>query len=245
MRKTIIFTIMALFFSKIYGQNSFLSKQEKYSRVKTAISEKGEIIKTKLSQNNININTLQIIIIAYKVEKKLDIYAKNTLDKKFELIHTYDICTIPGELGPKRKQGDLQVPEGFYHINRFNHVSNFYLSLGINYPNQSDRKKSSAKDLGGDIFIHGDCVSIGCLPMTDDKIKEIYLYAVYARNSGQQNIPVYIFPFKMDNLEKFTALNPKNPNIGFWNNLKEGYDKFMKEKTTLKFSINKDGNYEF
>jgi len=42
-----------------------------------------------------------------------------------------------GKLGPKRQQGDMQIPEGFYHISGFNPASNFYLSLRINYPNPS------------------------------------------------------------------------------------------------------------
>lgn len=33
--------------------------------------------------------------------------------------------------------------------------------------------------------------------MTDDKIEEIYLYAIHAKSNGQKEIPVYLFPFKM------------------------------------------------
>jgi murein L,D-transpeptidase YafK len=151
-------------------------------------------------------------------------------------------------LGPKRRNGDRQVPEGFYHIDRFNPFSNFYLSLGINYPNPSDRKKSRAQRLGGDIFIHGSCVTIGCLPMTDDKIREIYLYAVHARNNGQTNIPVYIFPFRMTegNFETYKQKYRQNQElIAFWTNLKTGFDKFERTKEALHISVNKDGNYDF
>ena len=148
-------------------------------------------------------------------------------------------------LGPKRREGDGQVPEGFYYVNKFNPVSQFYLSLGINYPNSSDKIKSSFPRLGGDIYIHGKCVTIGCLPMTDDKIKEIYLYAVYARNCGQSKIPIYIFPFKMknENLNTYQKIYPEW--TSFWNNLKSGYDKFEKERKELKISIDKNGNYIF
>ncbi len=50
---------------------------------------------------------------------------------------------------------------------------------------------------GGDIFIHGSCLTIGCLPLTDDKIKEVYLAAVEARAAGQAQIPVHIFPARL------------------------------------------------
>ncbi|HET6244741.1 MAG TPA: hypothetical protein VFF35_09525 [Bacteroidia bacterium] len=140
------------------------------------------------------------------------------------------------------------MPEGFYHIDRYNPVSNFYLSLGINYPNQADKKKSNSTNLGGDIFIHGSCVTIGCLPMTDDKIKEIYLFAIQARNNGQLRIPVYIFPFKMTD-QNFNTNKTKYKNnpelLYFWANLKIGFDRFEQDKKELKFSYDNNGNYSF
>ncbi|WGU69538.1 L,D-transpeptidase family protein [Capnocytophaga canimorsus] len=142
----------------------------------------------------------------------------------YRKIISYPICSRSGKLGPKRKQGDGQVPEGFYHIDRFNPSSNFYLSLGLNYPNLSDKRKSKVHDLGGDIFIHGACVTVGCLPMTDNYIKEIYLLATYARNNGQNKIPVYLFPFKMTdkNMQIYKGKYKYNEElISFWNNLKK------------------------
>ncbi len=112
----------------------------------------------------------------------------------------------------------------------------------------SDKKKSKAKNPGGDIFIHGECVTIGCLPMTNNKIKEIYLYAVYARSSGQQKIPVYIFPFKMSeqNFNKYKKQYQHNIELlKFWTNLKKGYDKFHQNKKTLKISFAANGDYIF
>jgi murein L,D-transpeptidase YafK len=127
----------------------------------------------------------------------------------------------------------LQIPEGFYHIDRFNPYSNFYLSLGINYPNKSDRILGNKSNLGGDIFIHGDCVTIGCLPITNDQIKELYIICVEARNNGQTTIPVTIFPSKLSETEykrltdKFSSDSDK---VGLWTDLKEGYDIFNKTK---------------
>ncbi|MDR1935412.1 MAG: hypothetical protein LBS49_07510, partial [Candidatus Accumulibacter sp.] len=155
---------------------------------------------------------------------------------------------VPGKPGPKRRLGDKQVPEGFYHIDRFNPDSDYLLSLGINYPNAADKIKSGNRNPGGDIFIHGACVSVGCLPMTDDKIREIYLYAVYAKNSGQDRIPVYIFPFRMTdaNMKSHAAKNAGNPAlIRFWKNLKKGYDRFSGNKQALKAGVDENGDYAF
>ncbi|MBC7451384.1 MAG: hypothetical protein H7259_07840, partial [Cytophagales bacterium] len=65
-------------------------------------------------------------------------WAKGKTSTQFTLTKTYSICSASGTSGPKRKQGDNQVPEGVYYIDRFNPASNFHLSLGLNYPNTSD-----------------------------------------------------------------------------------------------------------
>ena len=232
----------------VFAQQDFLSQQKQYARVKTAITEKEQSIAETLRKNGLSTDNVHILIVAYKAEKQLEIYAKKKNETTYKLISVYDICASSGELGPKRIQGDGQIPEGFYKIDRFNPASSFYLSLGINYPNQSDRKKSNASNLGGDIFIHGSCVTIGCLPMTDDKIKEIYLYAIFARSNGQNNIPVYIFPFRMteNNFQTYKKQYSKNQGlIDFWTNLKSGYDKFIIEKKSLNETVDRTGNYQF
>jgi len=145
-------------------------------------------------------------------------------------------------------QGDGQIPEGFYHIDRFNPSSTFHLSLGLNYPNKSDRILGRKGSLGGDIFIHGDCVTIGCMPITDEKIKELYLITVEARNRGQRTIPVHVFPGKMD--EKGMGYLMKNymdekKLLKFWENIKVGYDYFDRKKKLPMVSIKRDGSYSF
>lgn len=248
--KSFAFFLLPVFFiiTSFISLNDFLSEQKKFERVRTAYKEKGTFIEEQLKKSNIRIGELQILITVYKEEQELEIYAKNRSDKSYKKLLTYKICESSGVLGPKRRKGDYQVPEGFYYMDRFNPASSFYLSLGINYPNKSDRIKSSAKDLGGDIFIHGECVTIGCMPMTNDKIKEIYLYAIQAKHNGQNQIPVYIYPFKMteDNFRKHELkYNDNKPLISFWTNLKSGHDKFFKDQTALKVTVLENGDYCF
>ena len=106
---------------------------------------------------------------------------------------------MAGTLGPKRIAGDYQVTEGFYFINEFNPNSNYHLSLGLNYPNESDKILSDSLRPGGDIYIHGSCVTVGCIPVTDQQIEEIYIMAAYAKNAGEDFIPVHIFPIRYNN----------------------------------------------
>ena len=163
----------------------------------------------------------------------MEVWIYDEIENKFRHFKTFSICATSGTLGPKRKEGDLQIPEGFYEIDRFNPVSNFHLSLGINYPNQADKKFTDAKNPGGDIFIHGSCVTVGCLPMTEEVIKEIYILAVTAKSNGQERIPVHIFPFRLSD-KRIQQLSSEFENANelsmFWTDLKVGYDHFNKNK---------------
>jgi murein L,D-transpeptidase YafK len=234
--------------ANLNAQNEFLNNQKKFERISNSINEKEKDLTKKLKDFDLNFGNLNLLIVAFKAENKLEIYVKNKAETKYKKFQTYNICEKSGQLGPKRQSGDLQVPEGFYYIDRFNPTSTYFLSLGINYPNQADKIKSTAKNLGGDIFIHGECVTIGCLPMTNDKIKEIYLLAIQAKNNGQNNIPVYIFPFKMEdnNLKNYQKKYESNvPLLSFWNNLKIGYDQFQNNHLQLKVKVATTGNYTF
>ncbi|MDR2099836.1 MAG: L,D-transpeptidase family protein [Campylobacteraceae bacterium] len=238
--------IFLLGFAMVHG--NFLDEQKKYERVRTAFNEKNETVSKSLRSAAIDADKLNILFVAYKDEAILELYAKNKNESLYKLLRQYDILQSSGVLGPKSAQGDRQVPEGFYRIDRFNPFSNFYLSLGLNYPNAADKLRSKAKNLGGDIFIHGSFVTIGCLPMSDEKIKEIYIYAILAKNAEQSDIPVYIFPFKMsdENMSKFAKKYAEDEKLlAFWQNLKTGYDKFFNDKIELKFKINKNGVYLF
>ena len=229
-------------------QDDFLKDQKRYPRVRSAISEKQTVIEQHLEKSGLTIDNYHVLMVAYKEEDELVLYVKGIDEDSYERISKFEICSKSGSLGPKRRQGDHQVPEGFYHIDRFNPASSFHLSVGLNYPNLADRRKSTFDRMGGDIFIHGACVTIGCLPMTHDKIKEIYLYAIHARNNGQLQIPVYVFPFRMTdvNMSSYAEKYKDNQDLlDFWTNLKVGHDQFHQNKQEVSFSVTANGDYQF
>lgn len=218
-----------------------------FTRVKNAYQEKEITVKNYFSNKNLNYKDYSLFLRAFKRERKIEVWIKQSQSDKYELLTEYDFCTFSGVLGPKRKEGDRQIPEGVYHINHFNPVSNFHLSLGINYPNKSD-KLLGGQPPGGAIYIHGDCVTIGCIPITDDKIKELYILAVEARNNGQLEIPVHIFPAKLTP-SKFETLKREHPDQdkihAFWLNLQQVYNAFEKTKSVDKVKINAKGEYYY
>lgn len=229
------------------AQENFKTTQLKYKRVKDAYNEKGDTMKKLLEAKGVKDLKYEMFIQAFKSERIVEIWVKP--DGKSSYIHLidYKFCSFSGSLGPKRKQGDGQIPEGVYYIKHFNPFSNFHLSLGINYPNESDSKLGVKGNLGDNIYIHGNCVTIGCIPITDDKIKELYILAVDAKSNGQSKIPVYIFPYKMteSNIKKFEKENSKDTKkTEFWNNLKPIYDYFESNKKIPKISVGSDGKYK-
>ena len=245
--KRILF-LWVMLIAHLSAKAQYLALQKTHERVTTAIDNKEAFIANKLLEKDIPLKELNILIVAYKYEKELEIFVKKKTETTYKSFGTYWICKKSGKLGPKRKYRDGQVPEGFYYVDRFNPESSYHLSFGINYPNLSDKIKSTSTNLGGNIFIHGSCVTIGCLPMTDDKIEEIYVCAIHAKNNGQEEIPVYLFPFKMTD-KNFNQVKKDYGNkvelIEFWTNLKRGYDLFQKTKKEVKFSINSSGDYLF
>ena len=150
-------------------------------------------------------------------------------------------------MGPKRMEGDYQVPEGFYHINEFNPNSNYHLSLGINYPNASDRILSDSLKPGGSIFIHGNCVSTGCIAISDMPIEEVYVIAAAAKSQGQEFIPVHIFPVRYNNKTSLDYLNTTikdNSYLQQFNkNIREVFDYFEEQKELPIILVNRRGEY--
>jgi len=168
-----------------------------------------------------------ILLRAYKKESELEVWKKGR-DGTYELLKTYPMCRWSGQLGPKVREGDRQVPEGFYAITpgQMNPNSSYYLSFNVGYPNQLDR---SFGRTGGNIMVHGACSSAGCFSMTDEQIADLYAVMREAFAGGQKSIQFQSFPFRLNakNLAKFRL----DPNMPFWKNLKEGSDHFDVTKT--------------
>jgi murein L,D-transpeptidase YafK len=173
-----------------------------------------------------------IVIRAYKKEAEIEIWKQNRAGD-YVLLKSYPVCRWSGQLGPKRKEGDRQVPEGFYTVSasQMNPFSSYWLAFNVGYPNPLEKSLGRS---GGDIMVHGTCSSRGCFAMTDAQIEEIYAVMREAFNAGQKNIQFQSYPFHMtaENLAKFRH----DPNMPYWKNLKEGSDHFEVTKREPKIN---------
>lgn len=193
-----------------------------------------------------------IFLRAFKREGQLELWAQPGDGGKatpFRFVRSFAVLRASGRLGPKRREGDGQVPEGFYTIARFNPRSLFHLSLGLDYPNASDRlRAANPQRPGGDIFIHGGAESIGCLALGDEAAAQLYLVAleVHERNDSRA-IPVHIFPCRMDAVNWREVLEPlataRPELLGFWRGLQPAFDFFENEKLPPVVTVKSDGSY--
>jgi murein L,D-transpeptidase YafK len=185
---------------------------------------------------------------AFKLEKQLEVWVKNDEVEPFRLYRTYPVCAGSGSFGPKRREGDKQIPEGFYYINEWKPNSNYHLALGLNYPNASDQILSDKDRPGGDIYIHGNCVTVGCLPITDSLIEHLYFLTAAAKEQGQDFIPVHIYPYRFDNHSSQKQYLTRVKNNPFWETfhspLKKAYDFFEDTHVLPAVLIGQDGTYD-
>jgi murein L,D-transpeptidase YafK len=216
-----------------------------HPKVRAAWVHKQKALQAIFDKKGVPFPAPHLLIRVFKAEGVLELWGEPAPGAQYVLVRSYPICRSSGELGPKRREGDEQVPEGFYRVTVFNPNSAYHLSLGIDYPNLSDRILGKGGPLGGAIMIHGNCVTIGCVPITDDGIEEVYLAALATHARGGEEIPVEIFPNRLtaDGLDEISRVRPELR--GFWSNLATGYDYFEKNRRPPRVHVGADGSYRF
>lgn len=153
----------------------------------------------------------KLALLAFKDTRKLDVYVSNK-DGPYKRVVTHTIINASGSLGPKLRQGDMQVPEGFYRIEALEPNTPYHLGLRLNYPNAFDiahARLEGRDDPGGDILIHGSNGSVGCLAMGDEVAEDLF---VLANDTKSKDVPVIICPVDLRQFEP----PPANPNDPVW-----------------------------
>ena len=174
-----------------------------------------------IKANDMGVNS-PILVRLFKEESDLEIWKQKT-DGTYALLKTYEICAWSGKLGPKKKEGDRQAPEGFYTVTpaQLNPKSSYHLAINMGYPNAYDRANGRT---GQHLMIHGSCNSSGCYAMDDEQVQEIYTLARYSFDGGQRAFQIQAYPFRMT--PKNMARHKNSEHYGFWQMLKKGSDYF-------------------
>lgn len=208
----------------------FLDAQRRYARVEAAWDAHRGDVRARFTAAKAAWPPRGLFIRAFKADDVVELWAAPAEGERLVRIRAFPVCARSGALGPKVTSGDLQVPEGFYRVDRFNPRSSYHLSLGLDYPNAVDRARAGKRPPGGDIFIHGACVTIGCLPLEDEPVAWLYLAAVLARDAGQRELPVHVFPCRLGDARceaRLAEASVDRPELAaFWESLRPGYDAF-------------------
>ena len=213
---------------------SFIDYQRNFPRPSEAFQKKQDTLQKQFEEKKLEWPAKYMYIRSFKYDSQLEVWVKNDLKDKFQLFKTYKVCALAGTLGPKRMEGDYQVPEGFYYINEFNPRSNYKILSDATRP-------------GSAIYIHGSCVTVGCIPITDQQIDELYVLAAFSKSQGQDFIPVHIFPIRFDKdksvkyLESLTKTD--NRLKAFADRMEDAYDYFEKYKQMPVVLISENGDY--
>ena len=236
----------------VWGQGtqvSFVDFQRSLPRPSIAMQKKLDTLQKQFSAKGLKWPAKYMYVRSFKYDAQLEVWVSNSRKEPFRLFKTYHVCALAGSLGPKRVQGDYQVPEGFYYINEFNPNSNYYLSLGLNYPNPSDKILSDPVKPGGDIYIHGSCVTVGCIPVNDQQIEELYILAAHSKGAGQDYIPVHIFPIRYDSkrsVDYLATLTKNDEKLkAFAAKLEAVYDHFEVTRQLPIIMTDNYGEYQF
>lgn len=230
------------------AESGFARAQLQHSRVRRAQLNARPRIQRLYRERNIRHPAAEVFVRVFKRDREMEVWVRPLDGSRFQLLKTYSICALAGKPGPKRRQGDAQVPEGFYNIDLFNPNSSYHLSMRVDYPNARDRAANPRGNLGGDIYIHGDCVSEGCLAMTDEGIEELYWIGIEAHAMGQTRIPVHIFPARLEDAEmrRMKDVFADQPELlRFWKTLQPGYEYFEKHHRLPQVLVDAGGTYRF
>ncbi|MFA5203139.1 MAG: hypothetical protein WC708_01930 [Lentisphaeria bacterium] len=194
--------------------------------VSDRVSQYGDAVRARLgpqfASGMVTYPPRRVTLVGLKAERTIQVWVSGD-DGKWTHLRDYPILGMSGVLGPKLKEGDLQVPEGLYGVESLNPNSLYHLALRLNYPNNQDRlrgKKDGRSELGSDIMIHGKTCSIGCLAMGDEAAEDLF---VLVAETGIDNVSIILAPVDFRTRE-LPELMPATPPWG-----SELYDTIKKE----------------
>lgn len=194
----------------------------------------------------------ELYLRAFKHERTLEVWAGDGGGRPLVLFEEHAICGESGTVGPKVERGDLQIPEGLYLVTRLHPDSQGWLSLRMSYPNVADRARAAARGRaeqrrvspGGDILVHGTCISIGCIAIDNEPIERVYLLALEPMARGRA-IRVDVFPGRLEP-ERLDALFEHIDDIatvGLWRSLVPAYFAFERTRHVPAAWPRQDGTY--
>lgn len=211
-----------------------------------------------------------VVLRIFKKERELEIWTKNDGQEKMALVKTIPICAMDFAPGPKISEGDGKTPEGYYHPTVTYGSRHFWMwidlddvdtpgapgsgssfKMCIEYPNALDAKRTrdaKYKKPGGEICLHGNCVSAGCPSFTNRDFLLVFAFVRHHDAGRHGKLQLHIFPFRFDKADEgarsalagqyqYIDAVGKKKLLAFWENLEEGFTVFNKSPNPLKVTM--------
>jgi hypothetical protein len=226
----------------------FASQQQRYPRVKAAALDRLAAVAASFRDVGAAWPPRGVYIRGFKREGQVELWAAPAEPGgAWLLVRSFPVCASSGELGPKRKQGDGQVPEGFYHVSRFNPRQQLSPLAGGQL---SERRRPLSQPRPRPRQRHHDPRQLrhdrlppaagrpdrGPLPRRDDGPR---------RRPADHPDP--LFPCRLDEescQEQLSALAADRPDLAdFWAGLRPGYDAFTDTGVPPRVRAQRDGSY--
>jgi hypothetical protein len=205
MRRVVVTVLVLLFAAGVlffaYGRAVWFPMYLRLAGVRTvgeAVAGFGPAVRSRLrgycGAAGVTYPPKRIALLVFKRERRVAVWAKSSESDRWRYLRAYPVLAASGTAGPKLREGDRQVPEGVYRISWLNPNSSYHVSMKVDYPNAFDRamaRQEGRTTLGGDIFIHGKAVSIGCVAIGDRAIEELFTLVA---DAGHERVQVVIAP---------------------------------------------------
>jgi murein L,D-transpeptidase YafK len=199
-------------------------------------------------------DNMDILLRVYKKELIISLWIRpKNRDQSYKLLKMYRITDdIVSTVGPKSALGDQLTPEGIYQLEFYPSFrwSDFYLAFKVSYPNDADKLRRQFWKIGGKaggaINLHGCCVSIGCIPIGNPSIEELFML-IRTNQRNNSKVDIHIFPFKFESDEGLRILQTyketKKRYYDFWQGLQEINQTFVKTKKIPTIKIDQKCGY--
>lgn len=211
--------LAAVGYGALHVRRAILRPHTIESRIAALGPSAREELQANAKESEVHYPPRELTLLAMKRERRIDVYG----DGKY--LRSFAVIKISGQLGPKLRRGDKQVPEGIYRVSALNPNSKFHVSAKLDYPNEFDRARAAEDgrvDLGSDIFIHGRNTSIGCYALGDPMMSLLF---VLIHDVGVENTKVISAPYDLR-----TGPPVRPPDLPAWvDTLYENLDREMRK----------------
>lgn len=194
---------------------------------RAAAAKRRPVVEGLFQQAGLTMPAAQVLIRVFKQENELELWAADKADGQLVKVATYGICYASGTIGPKKREGDGQVPEGIYTVPAYTSTWKYHLMMYLDYPNPTDRARNR-QNPGSDIYIHGNCASIGCISMSDERVEEIWEATTGLQGKPNARVHVHVFPAR--DIGALISSNTMPEHHELWRDLQQISDTFLRDR---------------